>query len=64
MKKYVIYITEEYNYDLGISANSKKEALEKAKRIYHNIDGKGKDYCFSAEATTHDKTTFKVMRSD
>lgn len=34
MKKFNVKITELYSYNIEILANSKKEALEKAKKCY------------------------------
>lgn len=56
-KKYKIKITELYTYKIDINANSKKEAIEKAKYMYE------KDYedCgFLADATTLQDTKFKA----
>ena len=56
-----VLITETYQYEIDVDANSDKEAITKAKFIYDNVPlDNTLDYCFSADANSHIKTTFKV----
>lgn len=59
MKKFNVKITELYSYNIEILANSKKEALEKARKCYEE-DFEKEGYCFVADATTLESTKYKV----
>jgi len=53
-----VCIKETYVYEIEINANTKSDAITKAKKIYKTVpDG----YSFSADSCSHEKTTFKVI---
>lgn len=57
MKKFNVKITELYSYNIEILANSKKEALEKAKKCYEEDY---EEYGFVADSTTLETTKYKA----
>jgi hypothetical protein len=61
MNQFIVEITETYRYQITVNANTSKEALEKVKAIYKNDDPEYSGV-FCADATSHDKTTFKITK--
>ena len=59
MKKYNIEIIDIYKYNLEIEANSKQEALKKAK-IYYESEDSYDGYIGVADSCSHYETKFKI----
>lgn len=59
MQKYKIEIREIYKYDLVIEANSKTDAIQKAKEYYKNVDD---GVTGVGDANSLEETKFKLIK--
>jgi hypothetical protein len=62
MKTYDIEVTDIYKYSFPIEANSKQEALVKAKMYYESEDSED-GVTGVADANSHAETKFKIKQN-
>ena len=62
MKIYNIEVTDIYKYSFSIEANSKQEALAKAKIYYEDEDSEN-GIIGVADANSHAETKFKIKQN-
>lgn len=61
MNNFNVQIKETYAYEVEVRADTKAEAIRKAKEIYdHVLDEGQNEYSFCADAYSHIKTTFTL----
>ena len=61
MDNFNVQIEETYAYEIEVKADTKAEAIRKAKEIYETVlDDEHNEYRFCADANSHVKTIFNL----